>query len=151
MLSVELVTAESDIQQLVTDINKALWDEDDLGDYDEASLAAYLHCPDTIFLACYEVSSDHRVLMGMASSRVELKPYDQERWLYVDEVDVCVDQRQKGAGKAMMNQLITMAREKGCVEVWLGTEVDNDAANALYRALKPTDVETFIGYTFGVS
>ena len=84
----------------------------------------------------------------MASSRIEIKPYDQELWLYVDEVDVCSDQRQKGAGKAIMSKLIEIAKDKGCEEVWLGTEVDNLPANALYRLLDPDDVANVVGYTF---
>lgn len=152
MLTVAVVTATSDIQLLATEINQASWDEDnELGDYDEDSLKAYLNCPDTLFLTCHDVVNDERVLMGMASSRIELKPYEHERWLYIDEVDVCADQRQQGAGKAMMNKLIEIARQAGCIEVWLGTELDNDAANALYLSLKPTEVEQFVGYTFDVS
>ena len=86
--------------------------------------------------------------MGMASGRFEIKPYGQERWLYVDEVDVCADQRQKGAGKAIMQRLIELAEQAGCEELWLGTEVDNAAANALYRSLQPDDVSQVVGYTF---
>ena len=33
-------------------------------------------------------------------------------------------------------------------EVWLATEVDNDAANALYRSLEPDDVAEVVGYTY---
>jgi ribosomal protein S18 acetylase RimI-like enzyme len=79
---------------------------------------------------------------------MEIKPYDKERWLYVDEVDVCSEQRKKGAGKAIMRKLIEIAEDTGCDEVWLGTEVDNQPANALYRSLDPDEVEQFIGYTY---
>ena len=77
-----------------------------------------------------------------------MKPYDHELWLYVDEVDVCADQRQKGAGKAIMNKLLDIAEDEECEEVWLGTEVDNVAANALYRSIDPDDIEQFVGYTW---
>ena len=72
----------------------------------------------------------------------------KERWLYVDEVDVCADQRQKGAGKAIMEKLIALAETADCEEVWLGTEADNLAANALYRSLDPDDIGEVVGYTF---
>jgi ribosomal protein S18 acetylase RimI-like enzyme len=68
----------------------------------------------------------------------------------VDEVDVCVEQRLKGVGSLMMRWLIEFARDEGCDEVWLGTEVDNDAANALYRRLEPDDVGDVVGYTWEV-
>jgi ribosomal protein S18 acetylase RimI-like enzyme len=66
----------------------------------------------------------------------------------VDEVDVCSNQRRKGAGKAIMQKLIEIAYEKGCEEVWLGAEAQNMVANALYLSLKPDEVSQVIGYTF---
>ena len=104
--------------------------------------------PDTRFVACHDVGADGRTLLGIASARVEPKPYGGERWLYVDEVDVCADQRRRGAGRAMMRTLIDLARDAGCEEVWLGAERDNHAANALYRALDPDEVAEVIGYTY---
>jgi aminoglycoside 6'-N-acetyltransferase I len=77
-----------------------------------------------------------------------MKPYGKELWLYVDEVDVCANQRKKGAGKLIMQTLIEMAKSVGCEEVWLGTEVENAPANALYRSLDPDEVSTVIGYTY---
>ena len=141
-----VVSASDDLAAIVADINRAQWDEANaLPEFDEDSLRAYLQRQDTIFLTCY--GSDG-VLMGIASSRVEMKAYNQELWLYVDEVDVCADQRQKGAGKAIMESLIDIAEENDCEELWLGTEVDNHPANALYRALDPDDVSEVVGYTW---
>lgn len=149
MLTVSEITLEDDLDGLVDQINKAVWDDaNDMAVYDTDSLRAYLERQDTIFIACHEQTDAGTVLMGIASSRLELKPYDKERWLYVDEVDVCVDQRKKGAGKLIMKTLIKIAEDRGCLEVWLGTEVDNDAANALYRSLDPDDESRFVGYAF---
>jgi aminoglycoside 6'-N-acetyltransferase I len=146
---VSVITPEHDLECLVADINAAQWDEaNEMSEYDVDSLSEYLNTPDNVFVACYAVTDPVRTLMGFASSRFQLKPYDRERWLYVDEVDVCVNQRRKGAGKAIMTTLINIARENDCAEVWLGTEPDNDAANALYRSLRPDEVEQFVGYTF---
>ena len=108
----------------------------------------YLDRQDTVFVACFEEARGNKVLLGMASSRIEIKPYNQELWFYVDEVDVCADQRQRGVGSAIMKRLFTLAEEAGCEELWLGTEVENKAANALYRALDPDDVDQVVGYTW---
>ncbi len=150
MISVERVEAGDDLRPLVDAINGARWDEaNDVTPYDAGSLATYLQHQDTVFVACWEQStSGERVLLGMASGRFEIKPYDEERWLYVDEVDVCADQRRRGAGGAIMRELIELARAHGCTEVWLGTEVDNEPANALYRSLDPDDVGAVVGYTY---
>jgi ribosomal protein S18 acetylase RimI-like enzyme len=47
-----------------------------------------------------------------------------------------------------MQKLMEIAYEKGCAEVWLGAEVENMAANALYRSLEPDEVSQVVGYTF---
>ena len=149
MLSVNTVEREDDLNRLVEEINQAVWDAgNEMSTYHVAALAAYLERQDTVFIVCHSVDGQSRTFYGMASARLELKPYDNSRWLYVDEVDVCADQRQKGAGKALMRKLIEIAKQNDCEEVWLGTEVDNLAANALYRSLNPDDAAQVVGYTY---
>jgi ribosomal protein S18 acetylase RimI-like enzyme len=48
----------------------------------------------------------------------------------------------------MMKRLLEIAEKADCEEVWLGTEVTNQAANALYRSLNPDDVSQVVGYTY---
>ena len=43
--------------------------------------------------------------------------------------------RRQGIARAMLDEMFAWGRELGCKEAWLGTELDNDAANALYRAM----------------
>lgn len=149
MLSVNVITADNDLVELAADINRGLWDEANaMAEYSAAALAAYLARQDTVFLACYEIDNPQRTLVGIASSRIEIKPYGEERWLYIDEIDVCADHRRKGAGKAIMQKLLDIARESDCEEVWLGTELDNHPANALYQSLEPDAAEQFVGYTY---
>ena len=149
MIQVTVISPADDLERLVAEINQARWDEaNEMSQYDAASLTIYLARQDTLFVACHDVTQEGQEFMGMASGRFEIKPYAQERWLYVDEIDVCADQRQKGAGKAIMQKLIELAEQTGCEELWLGTEVDNAAANALYRSLQPDDVSQVVGYTF---
>lgn len=149
MMVVEVVTLASDLDALVAAINQASWDDaNEMSEYDVPALQAYLERQDTVFVACFEKVDGQSRLLGMASSRMEIKPYGHERWLYVDEVDVCADQRQRGAGKLIMQKLLQIAVEAGCEELWLGTEVDNLPANALYRSLDPDDIADVIGYTY---
>jgi ribosomal protein S18 acetylase RimI-like enzyme len=144
-----VVTKDDDLGRLVEEINSASWDEaNEMTEFDADALSDYLDRQDTIFVACHEHLDGNRMLLGIASSRLEMKPYGRERWLYVDEVDVCADQRRKGAGRAIMRRLLEIAAAAGCAELWLGTEPDNRAANALYRSLDPDDVDRFVGYTF---
>ncbi|MCR9279113.1 MAG: GNAT family N-acetyltransferase [Pseudomonadaceae bacterium] len=149
MLSARLITTDDDLDQLTTQINAARWDDaNDISDYDREALRYYINHPGTFFIACHDTSVAPATLVGIASARLELKPYAFEHWLYVDEVDVCVDQRRRGAGKAIMRKLLEIAQSNECEELWLGTEDDNVPANALYRSLNPDEEETFIGYTY---
>ncbi len=140
------VTSEDDLDRLVQQINCASWDaSNEMAEYDVESLMTYLLRQDTIFIACHDVDGS---LLGIASSRIEIKPYGKELWLYVDEVDVCSDQRCKGAGRLIMETLIDIANERDCEELWLGAEADNTAANALYKSLDPDETGKVIGYTY---
>ena len=147
MVHARRITIESNLDQLVREINAGEWDEaNDLVAYDVESLRAYLDRQDTVLVACHDDEGDRSRLVGIASGRLEIKPYGRQRWLYIDEVDVAVDQRRKGGGVAIMQAMFAIAREAGCVEVWLGTEPDNTAANALYGSLDASEREDFVGY-----
>ena len=151
MINVSILTPSDDLRKIVHEINHASWDSaNEMSVYDVESLTTYLERQDTLFIMCHDISSDPPTLLGIASARLEIKPYGKELWLYVDEVDVCSDQWRKGAGKAIMQKLIEIAHEKGCEEVWLGAEVENMAANALYRSLEPDEVSQVVGYTFEI-
>lgn len=145
-MKVRTVSVDDDLEHLVGQINCATWDDaNDLPAFDAESLKIYLDRQDTILVVCHDAEGG---LLGIASSRVEIKPYGRQTWLYVDEVDVCLDKRRQGVGKQMMLALIRVASERGCQEVWLGTEVDNLPANALYRSLGPAEAASVIGYTY---
>lgn len=144
-----IITTEDDLIKLVDEINQAFWDDaNDMSAFDVETLSAYLVRQDTLFVACHEIVENSKILLGIAYSRVEIKPYGKVRWLYVDEVDVCANQRRKGAGKAIMQKLLEIAKEKGCEEVWLGTELENTPAKALYQSLEPDEVAQFVGYSY---
>ena len=152
MINVNIISASDNLNKIVNEINRASWDSaNEMSMYDVESLSIYLERQDTLFVTCHDISTDPPTLLGIASSRIEMKPYGKELWLYVDEVDVCSDQRRKGAGKAIMQKLIEIAHEKRCKEVWLGAEIKNSAANALYLSLDPDEVSQVVGYTFEIN
>jgi ribosomal protein S18 acetylase RimI-like enzyme len=144
-LKVLRVQSSEDFARLAEEIKAADWNEEnDMGDYTSQSLQAF-------------VANDRRVLVtarrgtrlaGIASATIQLKPYEHELWLYVDEVDVPVTYRNQGIGKAMMTLLLSIAKEQDCTELWLGTERDNEAALNLYKSLEPDETEPFVGFTF---
>jgi len=146
-LQIVRLTASDDLVRLADQIESADWDDaNDMGDYSADSLAAFAADPNRYFLVARK--SDQ--LAGVASASIQLKPYQHELWLYVDEVDVVPSFRKQGVGKAMMNQLLRIAEANDCVEMWLGTENDNESALALYKSMNPDEVEAFVGFTWKI-
>jgi len=166
-LRVNEICMEDDLQALVSQINRATWDEDnDISGYTLESMQTYLVNADTVFLACYaelghadtvideespsrELSSQK--LVGIASGRYHLKPYGRSRWLYIDEVDTCSDYRRQGVGSALMARFLELAAENRCEEAWLATESDNLPAQRLYESFDSAEGEAIIGYAFDMS
>lgn len=148
MIEVTKIDKQSEVPVVIAEIKNAQWaprSEIDPSDYTVEDLASYIDTQDAIFCVAFFDNS----FAGMASVRILPKP-DGDKWLYIDEVDVCEDQQRKGVGKELMRYLLQLAKEKECTEVWLGTELDNVAANALYKSVGPDEVEEFVGYTYKV-
>ena len=142
---VHRITAANDIEAIVTEINAATWDAaNEIVPYTVASLERYVAAANTHFLTV----TINDAFAGMASAVVLAKPHSVGPWLYVDEVDVAVPWRRKGAGRALMTTLIDIGSDNRCTEVWLGTEPDNAAAMALYDALEPDERMAFVGFTY---
>lgn len=112
-------------------------------DYSVQNLKEFLLRTESVFVVSY---SDEQ-FGGMASAKLLNKP-NGDIWLYIDEVDVCEGHQKQGIGKELMNYLFSFAQESNCDEVWLGTEVGNKPANALYKSLTPSEIQNLIGYTY---
>ena len=56
----------------------------------------------------------------------------------------------QGIARAMMDEMFNWGRELGCTEAWLGTELDNIAANGLYRRFAPKEDEAIQYYLFAL-
>ncbi|MDB5561999.1 MAG: aminoglycoside adenylyltransferase [Hyphomicrobiales bacterium] len=112
---------------------------------DAARLRAYLAEPGHLML----LAIDHGTIVGQCAAVVHRHP-DKETELYVDEVGTASTHLRQGIARAMMEAMFAWGRELGCTEAWLGTELDNEAANGLYRGLKPIEAEAIQYYLFGL-
>ncbi|UYN98727.1 MAG: GNAT family N-acetyltransferase [Devosia sp.] len=97
-------------------------------------VAAYLAEPGHLMV----VALDGDLVVGQCAGVVHRHP-DKPDELYVDEVGTATSHLRQGIGRAMMAELFAWGREIGCVDAWLGTELDNAAANDFYRALGGDD------------
>jgi ribosomal protein S18 acetylase RimI-like enzyme len=54
--------------------------------------------------------------------------------MFLYELSVDPDHRNRGIGTALVGALADLARARDCYGMWVGTEPDNAAALATYRA-----------------
>lgn len=115
-------------------------------DYKEDALRRYLERRGNLLLVAY----DGPVVVGTLLATTIQSPYKRQDWLYIDEVDVKPGYRRQGIGRSLMQTALANAKEDGLTEAWLGTDEDNQAANALYKTLGPNEVDKLIGYTYSL-
>lgn len=82
---------------------------------------------------------DGDLAAGMASGTIVLHP-DKAPSLFINEVGVRQSHQRRGIGTALTQALIGAARRRGLEGIWLGTEMDNAPARALYRSLGGQEV-----------
>jgi len=97
---------------------------------DTNSLKAFLDCPRHIMV----LAVDENEVVGMASG-VEYFHPDKQTQLWINEVGVTPAKRNRGIGRALVKDLIAIAKQKGCKYSWLGTDIDNHAAQKCFDSI----------------
>jgi aminoglycoside 3-N-acetyltransferase I len=77
-------------------------------------------------------------------SGVEMTHPDKGTEMLLYELSVAEAHRGRGIGTALVQALAELARAHGCYGMWVGTEADNDAALATYRAAGAAPPEPFV-------
>ena len=106
-------------------------------------LTVYLHEPGHLMIVA--VADDE--VVGMCTAMVH-RHADKATELYIDEVGVTERLHRRGIGARMMQEMLDWGRELGCAEAWVGTELDNDPARALYRSFEPSVEDPFTYYLY---
>ena len=86
-------------------------------------------------------------VVGFASGTVLMHP-DKPTAFFVNEVGVADDRRRQGIATRVLARTIELARDRGCEDVWLATEMDNAPARALYRTFGADETEDLVMYEF---
>ena len=83
-------------------------------------------------------------------SGVETTHPDKGTEMFLYELSVAPEHRNRGVGRALVGALGALARERGCYGMWVGTESDNAAALATYRAAgaEPPEPSVTLTWTF---
>ncbi len=108
-----------------------------------ARAAAYLAEPGNIML----VALVDGVVVAQCAAVIHRHP-DKVTELYIDEVGVDDDYRNLRIATLMLEQMFAIGKAEGCEEAWVGTELDNIPARALYRARNPSEEDAFVLYVY---
>lgn len=65
---------------------------------------------------------------GVIHKHPDLRPTE----LYIDEVAVADDFLRRGIARRMLDAMFALGKTLGCVDAWVGTELDNEPADGLY-------------------
>ncbi len=106
-------------------------------------LHAYLRESGHIMVLAFE----GELVVGQCAAVLHQHP-DKPTELYIDEVGTASTHLRRGIATALLNEMFAWGRDLGCEEAWLGTELDNVEANALYRRFKPKEDEAIQYYLF---
>ena len=109
---------------------------------DARRLAAYLSEPGHLMVLAI---SDGEVV-GQARGIVHRHP-DQPTELYIDNLGVTPDRRRERLAMRLLDELVAWGVELGCEEAWVGTEVNNEPARALY-AKRGAEAEGFVMFAY---
>lgn len=93
-------------------------------------LTAFLECPRHIMVLAIE----NKTVIGMASA-VEYFHPDKPPQLWINEIGVTPNKQNKGIGRQLIQQLLTVAEDRKCIFAWLGTDTDNYAAQSCFNAV----------------
>ena len=80
------------------------------------------------------VAVNNDMVVGMASA-VEYFHPDKRPQLWINEVGVASTHRKRGIGRRLVEALLNVANDRGCVFAWLGTEIDNKPAQSCFGSV----------------
>jgi ribosomal-protein-alanine N-acetyltransferase len=117
-----------------------------LGSGDEQVVIAaadlFDHLPTETWTKRFLESEGHHLLVALGDdgepvgfvTGIEVTHPDKGTEMFLYELAVHEEHRNRGIGRALARALADAARERGCYGMWVLTDADNPAALAAYRA-----------------
>ena len=78
-------------------------------------------------------------LVGFAQHHTHLTTWDKRPTCYLEDLFVEPAARGKGLGRALIKDVLNLARERGCSRLYWHTRADNRDARRLYDTFAPAD------------
>jgi ribosomal protein S18 acetylase RimI-like enzyme len=112
--------------------------------------------PTSEWAAGFLASDGHHLLFALADddepigfvSGVETMHPDKGTEMFLYELAVAEQHRNRGVGRALVAALADLARELGCYGMWVATDADNAAALKAYAAAGAGPPEPFVMLTW---
>ncbi|MFE4871070.1 GNAT family N-acetyltransferase [Streptomyces sp. NPDC056682] len=105
--------------------------------------ARFLAAPGHLMLIAYVGGGP----VGFVSGIEMLHP-DKGTEMCLYELAVAARHRRRGIGRALVEELAAAARARGCYDMWVGVDTDNDPAFATYRSAGARDEGHFAMLTW---
>ena len=106
----------------------------------------FLSTPGHHLLIAYEDDQPAGFVSG-----VELSHPDKGTEMFLYELAVAEPFQRRGIGKALVNALLEIARERACYDMWVLTDADNEAALATYRTTGTTAESSHVMLTWDIN
>jgi len=75
------------------------------------------------------------LVIGQVLGVVHRHP-DKKTELYIDDLAISERFQRKGIATQLLQELYLIGKQKGCKEVWVATEPDNDEALKFYKSMQ---------------
>ena len=110
--------------------------------------------PQPARISAYLASPGHYLMVALLEGEIVAQAaavvhrhVDQPTELYIDNLGVTPRLHRRGIAREMIRRLFELGRSVGCEEAWVGTEIGNQPARALYEGLG-ADGESFVMYVY---
>jgi len=114
--------------------------------------------PDLATAERFLVTPGHHLLLAFEDetaagfvSGIELTHPDKGTEMFLYELAVDEPFRRRGIGRALVEALIRIARDRGCYDMWVLTDDDNEAALATYRTSGTSAESSHVMLTWDLS
>lgn len=124
------------------EVEIVLLDDAHIGHLRHVAPDVFDHAVSQEHLSAYIKAPGHLLLIAVAGGLVVAQVaavihhhIDRAPELYIDNVGVTPKWQRRGLARRMLRRMFALGRDRGCVEAWVGTEVENAPARALYEQL----------------
>jgi len=122
----EIIQLGEHNMELLNHLDQSIFDEK----VTPARLAALLKEPNQILL----VALLDGLVIGQVLAAIHRHP-DKPTELYIDDLAVSETVQRRGIATRLLKRLFAIGVERGCEEVWVATEPDNQPARKFYASL----------------